>query len=178
VENKPKKLSKKNKTDRWKDVERGVAHYLSRKFAELELNPVERIPVLGREGPDVGVNQSKLAVDVKSRQEVPKIMWHHHGAVRWGITEPLVAVRLCEFEKLFGETKAVAIIPPKTVREYMEHMASWSEEHIPAIILHRPRIRIANAIFVIREADIERLRNNIPKFLMEEKWHDAEMLQK
>jgi len=158
-----------------RSVENEVAKYLSRKFAALELDPVERVPVLGRAGPDVSVNQSRLAIDVKSRLEVPKFMWHPKGAAQWGIQEPLVAVRLCEFEKLFGEIKPVSIIPPKTVRGYMEHMAAWSEEHIPAIVLHRPRMWIANAIFVIREVDIERLRNNIPKFLMEEKWREDAM---
>ena len=102
-------------------------------------------------------------------------MWHPKGAARWGVTDPLVAVRLCELEKVFGEINTVSIIPPKTVRGYMEHMAAWNEEHIPAIVLHRPRMWIANAIFVIREADIERLRNNIPKFLMEEKWREDAM---
>jgi hypothetical protein len=155
-----------------RSVEKEVARYLSRKFAELELDPVERVPILGRAGPDVSVNQSKLAIDVKSRLEVPKVMWRPKGAARWGVIDPLVAVRLCDFEKLFGETKTVSIISPKTVRGYMEHMAAWSDEHIPAVVLHRPRMWIANAIFVIREADIERLRNNIPKFLTEEKWHE------
>jgi hypothetical protein len=158
-----------------RSVEREVANYLSGKFSEMQLDPVERIPVLGRTGPDLTVNKSKLAIDVKSRLEVPKVMWHHHGAARWGIegTEPIVTVRLCEFEKLFAETKPVSIIPPKTVRGYLEHMAAWSDEHIPAIVLHRPRIRIANAIFVIREADIQRLMNNIPKY-SEAKWQDEE----
>ena len=157
-----------------RSVEREVANYLSSKFAEMKLDPVERIPVLGREGPDLTINQSKLAIDVKSRLEVPKIMWRHHGATKWGITDPLVAVRLCEFEKLFVDLpRSEAIVPPKTVRGYMEHMAGWSQEHIPAIVLHRPRIRIANAIFVIREADIQRLINNIPKF-SEAKWQDEE----
>ena len=158
-----------------RSVEREVAECLTTHFTSMGLSPVQRIPVLGRTGPDLEVNESKLAIDVKSRKEVPKIMWHPKGAAQWGIQEPLVAVRLCEFEKLFGEIKPVSIIPPKTVRGYMEHMAAWSEEHIPAIVLHRPRMWIANAIFVIREADIERLRNNIPKFLMEEKWREDAM---
>ena len=57
-----------------RSVENEVAKYLSRKFAALELDPVERVPVLGRAGPDVSINQSQLAIDVKSRKEVPKII--------------------------------------------------------------------------------------------------------
>ena len=155
-------------------IESEVAKHLSKEFAKLKLDPVERVPVIGRTGPDISINQSKLAIDVKSRLEVPKIMWCHHGATKWGKTDPLVAVRLCEFEKLFVDLpRSEAIVPPKTVRGYLEHMAAWSDEHIPAIVLHRPRIRIANAIFVIREADIRRLMNNIPKY-SEAKWQDEE----
>jgi hypothetical protein len=155
-----------------RSVENEVARYLSRKFAALELDPVERVPVLGRTGPDVSVNQSKLAIDVKSRKEIPKCMWHYQGPARFG---DLVAIRLFEFEKLFWHVPIPEHPLPKTVHGYIEHMAAWSDEHIPAIVLHRPRIRIANAIFVIREADIERLRNNIPKFILEEKWREDAM---
>ena len=53
-------------------AEREVARHLSSFFEALGLPAVERIPVLGRTGPDITWNEFKLIVDVKSRLSVPK----------------------------------------------------------------------------------------------------------
>ena len=54
-------------------MENRVAAYLSALFAGIGLSPVERIPVLGRTGPDLTINELGLVVDVKSRQACPKM---------------------------------------------------------------------------------------------------------
>jgi len=57
---------------RWKRVEVRVAEILSEIFSDAGKDPVERIPILGRTGPDISHNQIELIVDVKSRHQVPK----------------------------------------------------------------------------------------------------------
>lgn len=52
-------------------VEQKVAEHLTAFFAHLGLPEVKRIPVLGRTGPDIEINEFGLIVDVKSRQSVP-----------------------------------------------------------------------------------------------------------
>ena len=39
------------------------------------MDPVERLPVIGRTGPDITMNKLALAVDIKSRLEVPKAVF-------------------------------------------------------------------------------------------------------
>ena len=150
-------------------IESEVAKHLSKEFAKLKLDPVERVPVIGRTGPDISINQSKLAIDVKSRLEVPKAMWKFKRLGKFG---DLLAVRICEFERILSDVPRLEAPLPKTVKAYMDHMAEWSSDHIPAIVVHRPGMWVANAIFLIREADRERFIQNIPKFVMEEKWHE------
>ena len=146
-------------------IESEVAKHLSKEFAKLKLDPVERVPVIGRTGPDLTVNSSRLAIDVKSRKEVPKVMWKFKRLGKFG---GLLAVRLCEFERIVADVPRPEVLLPKTVKDYMDHMAEWDAGHIPAIVIHRPGMWTANAIFLIREADRERLIENIPNFTEEQ----------
>jgi len=59
-----------------------VAKRLTAFFVSINMDPVERLPVIGRTGPDITMNQLGLVVDVKSRLEVPKSVFEvEHGRV-------------------------------------------------------------------------------------------------
>lgn len=60
-------------------AENRVAEVLSKIFSDVGKSPVKRIPVLGREGPDITWNEVKLIVDVKSRKANPKMMFADPG---------------------------------------------------------------------------------------------------
>ena len=57
-----------------RSVENRVANMLNDVFAAMDCS-VQRIPVLGRSGPDISLNELQLVVDVKSRLEVPKALF-------------------------------------------------------------------------------------------------------
>ncbi len=145
-------------------VENQIAAHLSEQFLSLGYSPVERIPVLGRTGPDITVNESKLAMDVKSRLEVPKLLWETralNGIVRR--SPGLLCLRVSRFAGLFAPDVQISeyVLPPsKLVTAYLEHMKQWADEmnSIPAVILHRPRMNTANAVFVMYESDLSRLK--------------------
>ena len=48
-----------------------MAEHLTAFFNSLGLREVHRIPVLGRTGPDIEINEFGLIIDVKSRLSVP-----------------------------------------------------------------------------------------------------------
>lgn len=145
-----------------RSVEREVALFLSGKFCDLGMSPVVRIPVLGRTGPDLTINESGLAVDVKSRKECPKGLFLSRKN-KLNRFDGMAAVYLSDFPLLFDLPRSKDLdFSSKIVTDYLAHMAEWDElgDRIPAVILHRPKMRIANAIFVMYEIDLPRLRLN------------------
>lgn len=144
-----------------RSVENRVAEELSRHFTLLGLPPVERIPVLGRTGPDLTVNALKLVVDVKSRIEVPKRLF-------FPIQIPFsfdcfMAVRLCNLETLWSDPFASAPIDFSSalVMKYWNHMEEWTaarmEGGISCVVLHRPEMPIGAAVAVIHQNSRRRL---------------------
>ena len=141
-------------------VENKIATRLTSHFVKMGMSPVKRIPVLGRAGPDIDVNESGLAIDVKSRKEVPLRNYNFAGKriVRVG---EMLAVKMSDFPLVFSDLPASEELKEtKTVRDYLEHMAEWAYENecIPAIVLHRPGTRINNAVFIIYARDRDKLK--------------------
>ena len=99
-------------------VENRIAEALNVHFEYLGLAPVERIPVLGRTGPDLTTNEMNLVVDVKSRLEVPKELYFPL-LIPFSF-DRLVAVRLCAFLSLLDcECSAAPLdFTSKIVRGY------------------------------------------------------------
>lgn len=61
---------------RWKFAERKIADELNRQFSDIgKFKTIERIPLLGREGPDLTVNESGLVINVKSRLEISRTLF-------------------------------------------------------------------------------------------------------
>lgn len=147
-------------------VENLAAGQMNKIFIGLGMSPVERIPVLGREGPDITINESGLAVDVKSRIEVPKLLWKSnkgHQANRPVLRQGgLLCVRLANLGCLYGDVSMSEDQLPgsKLVSDWLQHMAAWAnpEGKVPAIVCHRPGMHTANAVFVMYAHDLDALR--------------------
>lgn len=117
------------------------------------MTPVERIPVLGRTGPDLTINEMNLVVDVKSRLEVPKALF-------FPLMIPfrfdgLAAVRVADLNTLWDPEYAAAPLQfsSKIVRGFLEHMEEWTRQQRPeavsAVILHRPEMPIGSSVVII-----------------------------
>ncbi len=146
-----------------RSVEREVAAALSELFRQIGRAPVERIPVLGRTGPDISYNDLQLIVDVKSRLKVPACLL---ASEKPFVTDDFLFLgfRLEHLLTLEQDTHPWAPechTSSKTVREWWEHMNEWTLVHEPqgvsAIVLHRPRMPIGHATVIIHSLDRSRL---------------------
>ena len=136
-----------------RSVEREVADYLSRIYRNNGYSPVNRIPILGRTGPDLEINEANLVIDVKSRIAVPQS--HMLGRSKLGRFGEYVGVSL--FSLGSELLKPQDVRPSVMVRDWLAHMDEWTREFRPngvsVIILHKPRTKIANAIFIVKTDD-------------------------
>jgi hypothetical protein len=135
-------------------VENKIAEHLSAFFASRNWAPVERIPILGRTGPDITINESKLVIDVKSRIEVPKSAIAASGAIT-DYGNGLIGCRLDQIAFLFDEVYPIRFRarPTKVVMDWWKHMDEWTQENCPgnvsALVLHRPGNGTHNTTVVI-----------------------------
>lgn len=144
-----------------RSVENRVAEAMSLHYRELGLKDVERIPVLGRTGPDLTINEMKLVVDVKSRKEISKVIFF---PLNWSFSfDSMVGVRLANLPLLWSEMcPAVPLdFRSKTIQDYLAHMEEWTHESEPdgisCIVLHRPEMPIGGAVAVIYSNSRRRL---------------------
>ena len=143
-----------------RSVEREVAARMSVHFGMMGLSPVERIPVLGRTGPDLDINESRLAIDVKSRKSVPLGVMVESGIC--SNSYGLLFVRLCDFLLLYSDLPISEdhLFPSKVVNDWYVHMKTWADIHdaIPALVVHRPGLMIDRAVFVVSASDQIRMK--------------------
>jgi len=136
-------------------AENAISKILTEIFAQFEMDAVERIPILGRTGPDITINQSKLIIDVKSRLECPKKFFVDTPTK---FTEffsiPLHSIPFTEYSTKAGHSKMV--------HDYWHHMHEWTLEREPdgitGIILHRPRVAYKSSVLIIHEKDLRRFQ--------------------
>ena len=144
-----------------RSVENRVADALNEHFQRLGCASVERIPVLGRTGPDISINEMNLVVDVKSRLEVPKAIFFPL-AVPFAF-DRMVAVRLTNLSTLWDPEQYAAPLDfsSKIIRGYLEHMEEWTKAKAPAgvscVILHRPEMPVGSSVVVIYSTSRRRL---------------------
>lgn len=144
-----------------RSVENQVASYLNTIFTPLGLTPVERIPILGREGPDITINESGLVIDVKSRIEVPRTLFFPVACPF--LFCDLLCVPLKYFPQLLSGEGPIAPFNFSSVivQEYWSHMDEWTQREQPdgisCVILHRPREPIGSCVAVIHQKDHRRL---------------------
>jgi hypothetical protein len=136
-------------------AEREIARILSEKFVGIGMDPVERIPVLGRTGPDISLNQFRLVVDVKSRLEVPK------GYLVPEITSfgALIGVPLCKMQDLAFQVPETERPVSVIVNRWFAHMDEWTKAKtrggITALVLHRPKLPFGKAVLIISKSQME-----------------------
>ncbi len=133
-------------------AEREIGRYLSNLTSALGMDEFERIPILGRTGPDLTINQSMLVIDIKSRLECPK---------RYFVDTPtafkeLIALPLHQiltFDGMYIEKDYSS----KMVQSYWSHMDEWTQKKEPdgisAIILHRPHLAYKNSVIIFHTKD-------------------------
>jgi hypothetical protein len=118
-------------------AEREIARILTERSALLGYDPIFRIPVLGKTGPDLTTNELNLVIDVKNRLECPK------GYFRPGLTSfgNLIGFPISEMELVAGEPTEEGPIS-KIVERWFAHMDEWRLKYhkkgITALVLHRP----------------------------------------
>jgi hypothetical protein len=149
---------------RWKDVERKTAAKLTEILSGVgNFTPVERIPLLGREGPDLTVNESGLVVNVKSRERILTRLMAPAGRLIYIGTE-FVGFRLDHLHEC-NRLDYCATTPWPMLTEWYCHMDKWTKqfqsEGISSIFLHRPRMPIGLTTVVIHHHDLRRLQCNL-----------------
>lgn len=149
---------------RWKDVERRVATQLNAVLSDVgKFAPIERIPLLGREGPDLTVNELGLVINVKSRQAIPERLFPCRNEIIF--TGDLICFRLEEFAGMTGRGWINADWTParpwKQLADWYLWMDKWTKQYrrecVTSIIIHRPRMPIGHAGVVITQNDLRRL---------------------
>lgn len=131
-------------------AERKIAEILSDFFSLYGYSPVERVPVIGRTGPDLQINDFELIVDVKSRLEVPK------GVIfdRLVCFGDYFAVPLEMLGELPISEAEPVLFSSVQVDQYYNHMDEWTVKHHPsgitALVLHRPKMPFGKAMFILK----------------------------
>ena len=148
-------------------AENAVARELNKIFVPLGYSEFERIPVLGRTGPDLTINETNLVVDVKSRQQCPIGFFNKTLAIT---TDNKIATIAIENLPILirGEKEAVQrgqtyknISPSIMIQRWLDHMNEWTLENHPGgistIILHRPRLPYGKSMAVFYLSDYEKI---------------------
>jgi hypothetical protein len=174
---------------RWKAVERGVAAELNCVLSDIgnHFSPIDRIPLLGRDGPDLTMNETGLVINIKSRKVIPDRLFPKQcDLLRIG---DLVCFRMdaIRFAYLFEETRTMK--PWGQLQDWYDTMDLWTEgikngmstttimRHsqmpverwtpefksncISAIVLHRPRMPYGNCGIAIHYENLRRLSCNL-----------------
>ena len=142
-----------------RSAENKIAALFTNVFTLYGYAKVERIPILGRTGPDLTINEAKLVIDAKSRLETPESLiipcFVSHGEV--------LAVPVCKMDWLTKFDPQPVNYLTKTVEGWLDHMHEWTTENMPdgisGIVLHRPRLPFEKTVLVFYKKDLERFRS-------------------
>jgi hypothetical protein len=118
---------------RWKAVERGVAEELNRVLSGVgNFSPVERIPLLGRDGPDLTMNETGLVINVKSRQNISGKLFPRSNEMLY--VGDLVCLRMTDLCKLMDYYNARrtmtknTVDPVKHLQDWYDTMEEWTQQ--------------------------------------------------
>jgi hypothetical protein len=130
---------------------------IAKELTEIFGVPFERIPVLGRTGPDLTVNKTKLVIDVKSRQSCPKgYFWNDMLHLPGGHVSVSLQ-NLKDLDKLPKIWRHRSIV----VARWLDHMHEWTVENVPdgisALVIHRPNMPYGEARLVFYHSDIGKI---------------------
>ena len=139
---------------RFKDVEKEISKCLTAMFSDVGKSPVDRIPILGRTGPDITINEVGLVIDVKSRRIIPNYMFAPANTVLY--LGNFVGFRLDDLLKInrldHSEIKSMS----NEVLKWWNHMDEWTQKFHPgitAIILHHYRMPLGQSTVIIHQKD-------------------------
>ena len=150
---------------RWKAVERATAAALNAVLSDVgNFTPIERIPLLGREGPDLTINEVGLVINVKSRAIIPPRLFPQ--AKQLLHISDLVCFRMEDLCRVSSFPILAAATPSwKKLKDWWEFMDKWTKEFQPdgitAILIHRPRMPIGHMGIAIHFKDLRRLQCQI-----------------
>ena len=152
-----------------RQAENKVAEIMSDFFLRYGLSPVQRIPLLGREGPDITMNEAKLVIDVKSRMTCPSGILEAVERTGKAGVDHIAAFRLEALpEALVDNVGPYNIMKPsKMVKDWLNHMAEWTQANvtngIPAVVIHQPQLPYGKSALVVYQSDVGLLRDRIIK---------------
>ena len=116
---------------------------------------IERIPVLGREGPDLTFpNVLSLAVDVKSRKSVPITPFYLVGQSPAAFLGDLAMIRLGQLHQAYPHTEPwpSGDYASKMISDWHCHIDKWAQSAddfgVGGLVLHRPGMRISQSLLV------------------------------
>ena len=149
---------------RWKQVERGAAAELNHILSGVgNFTLVERIPLLGREGPDLTINETRLVINVKSRQIIPDRLFP--ASFQLLPIGDLVCFRMEDLPLVSRYGASTPTRPWKQLQDWYDRMDKWTRECQPdgisAIFLHRPRMPYGRMGIAIHHEHLRRLSCNL-----------------
>lgn len=150
-------------------AENRIAEYLSEEFEHYGLSPVERIPVIGREGPDITINEFGLVIDVKSRKSVPKSYLVSSPVL--GYAHALIPLK-CLKDNLHYIPKYGAVYS-KTVNQWLAHMDKWRQDNYPdgisGVIIRKPvsSLPFGSSVLVIYSHQLEEYQQRWKQLLQQ-----------
>ena len=174
---------------RWKAVERSVAEELNRILSGVgNFSSIERIPLLGRDGPDLTMNEAGLVINVKSRKTIHPRLFPSPFELLY--CDSLVIFAISELTKVNASLmEPVKIDGSRTLQGWYDQMETWTnnlkqgmtsttiirhstmpvekwtddfkQNCISAIILHRPRMPFGKCAVAIDFNNLRRLSCNL-----------------
>ncbi|MEM4204638.1 MAG: hypothetical protein QXS54_11265 [Candidatus Methanomethylicaceae archaeon] len=139
--------------------ENKIADILSERFVAMGLSPVQRIPVNGRRGPDLTINELGLVIDCKTRKEVPRSILVRKPTCFRGV---YVAAPIVHFPQI--EPEVAVDFYSEVVLGYLNHIAEiCSENQIPMIVLNKPNLWVSKSVFVIPSQYLEVFNDRIKR---------------
>ena len=159
---KEREIRQKRRTarGRWKGAERSVATELNKVFSDVGKTAVARVPVNGREGPDITINEVGLVINVKSRKVIPERLFPRKKQILH--IGNYVCLRLSDLKDIDDHGLGIASTGPwKELDDWWKLMDKWTREFRPGgittIVLHRPRMPYGNVGIAIHFNDLKRL---------------------
>jgi hypothetical protein len=154
---------------RWKGVERAAAIELNKQLSGIgnHFTPVWRIPVNGREGPDLTINETGLVINVKSRERIPDRLFPEEFQMFFMDNLAIFPLKDLSCFNTFLMEFPQGIEPWKMLQDWYDRMESWTKQYKPdgisAILLHKPRMPYGNMAVVVHYENLRRLQCNLNK---------------